>query len=80
MLTRDFSGVYDYERSEARQAAEMFLEYSAEYDQEQNRRAADRERAHWARVLCHQGLRDFCDEWNKLVPNYPLEMPPEVKP
>lgn len=72
MLTKDFSGEYDYERGEARQEAENFLEWSVEYTQEQNRIEADKILAHWQRCLCPQGLADFRDEWNKLVLAYQI--------
>ena len=72
MLTKDFSGVYDYERCEARNEAESFLEYADEYTSEQNRRNADKILEHWQRCLCAQGLADFRDEWNKLVPQFPI--------
>lgn len=72
MKTKDFSGEYDYERGEAQNEAENFLEYASEQTTEQNRRAADKIFAHWQKCLCENGLRDFRDEWNKLVSDFPI--------
>lgn len=74
MTTTDFAGSYDYERTEAKSEAESFLlrVFASEYTEQENRARANKLLAHWTKVLCAEGLKDFCDEWNKHVKEYPL--------
>ena len=73
MLTTDFTGTYDYERGEAWEKAQYFLEFIIP-DSTPSEIAADvaKEAAHWAKCLDAAGFADFADEWNRLVPAYPM--------
>ena len=62
MLTTDFSGTYDYEKTEAEHAAKHLLEDLRDgyYTIEQFHEACRKERAHWAKYLDAPGsLDDF---------------------
>lgn len=63
----DFTGTYDYEREEAKAVAESMLESWLEgyYTPDQYHQAVIKERAHWAKCLDEQGMKDFADEFNK---------------
>ena len=73
MMTKDFTGVYDYERGEAKSEAAYFNEQLVpENTPEENRKDADRIARHWKVVLTPEGYADFADEWNKIVPQFPI--------
>jgi hypothetical protein len=70
MLTRDFSGEYDYERSEANYVAESFEDYIAcEYTADEYKGRVEKELAHWSKILTPEGLADFKDQFNKRTKN-----------
>ena len=73
MLTKDFSGTYDYERGEAQNEVAYFTEsIQPDYSPDESLAYAAKIAAHWRKVLTAEGFADFADEWNKLVPKYPL--------
>ena len=74
MLTKDFSGVYDYEREQAQSELSYFSEVLLpECDTPEKIQAELLYYAnYWRKCLCSQGYADFRDEWNKALPNYPL--------
>lgn len=70
MKTVDFSGEYDYERTEANGVAEAFEDYIAcEYTAAEYQARVAKELAHWDRILTPEGLNDFKDQFNKRTKN-----------
>ena len=69
MKTTDFSGTYDYEREEAKAVATRIIEDLNEgyYNMDQFHQAVIKERAHWSRILSDEGMKDFTDEFNKII-------------
>lgn len=75
MLTTDFTGTYEYEREEARYAAQYFTEtIIPESTPEECVAYTAKIAAHWSRVLDPAGMSDFRAEWNNLSP-YKLPSP-----
>ena len=73
MLTKDFTGVYDYERGEAENEAQYFIEEIVpDSTPEECRVYAERIAAHWRKCLDADGFADFSRWWNKLVTQYPI--------
>lgn len=73
MQTKDFTGTYDYERGEAQGEAEYFIKaIQPDRTPDECKAYVDKIARHWQKVLCANGFADFRDEWNKLVPQYPI--------
>lgn len=68
-LTTDFSGTYDYEKTEAESEADYFLELAAEYTADEMSGKLAKLAEHWAKAL-PDTYDDFRKHFNAKWDNY----------
>lgn len=63
MLTSDFSGTYDYEKEEAENEYQDFMEYEKEHSQKENILRVEKLAIYWEKVLS-ETFHEFKMYWN----------------
>jgi hypothetical protein len=75
MLTTDFTGTYDYEKTEAEAEAEHYLHLIAEASQDEQElsylaRSMGKLSAHWGKILeTPEQFEEFCQHFNAKMPD-----------
>ena len=75
MLTTDFTGTYDYEKTEAEAEAEHYLHLIAEARDDEREmaylaRSMAKLSAHWGKVLeTPEQMEEFCQHFNAKMPD-----------
>lgn len=74
MLTTDFSGTYDYEKTEAEAEADYYLELIVEAGNDEEKlkyiaRSLSKLPIHWGKILTPEQLEEFCHYFNDKMPD-----------